>query len=829
MFEMNQTHPRQENKSLSEADQLKQDIYQHIRFNLGLDPEELSRYSCYMGLAFSIKDRLINQWIKTQKACRDTLSKRVFYLSLEFLPGRFLKNYLISLGLDEVARKVLSDLGFDLNILEEVEWDAGLGNGGLGRLASCYMDSIARLRLPGYGYGIRYDFGIFFQTLKNGYQQEKSDNWMRRGNPWEILRFEKIHRIRFYGRSEPYTDIHGRKRYRWVDTKDVMAMACDIMVPGFDDDFVTNMRLWTARSSRNLDLDFFNRGDYMGAVEAKVMSESISKVLYPSDEMETGKELRLKQQYFFVAATLRDILLEFKEDHQSFPVFSDWAAIQLNDTHPAIAIPELMRLFMDEEGLDWEESWSICEKTFAYTNHTVLPEALETWPVGLLSKILPRHMEIIYEINQRFLDTLKKRFPDEPDLPASLSIIQEGAVQQVRMAHLAINGSHCVNGVAALHSTILKTALFKDFNRIYPDRIKNITNGITPRRWLYQANPGLSALITSVLGPSWISDLDHLNGLIPFADDASFQSKWQKIKLDNKKQLARYALRKTGMGVNPTTLFDIHAKRMHEYKRQLLNILHVIWLYNCIRQNNDTDIHRTFFFAGKAAPAYFQAKLIIKLITSVSQTIGKDPRTRGKLSVLFLPNYCISQAEKLIPAADISEQISTAGLEASGTGNMKFALNGALTIGTLDGANVEIMEEVGQDNIFIFGLKADEVIKTRQDGYYPRKYYEGNLELKEIIDMIDSGYFSPEKPQLFKPLTRSLLDQGDYYLVLADFESYVNAQKRVATTYQDQEKWTRMSILNTANMGKFSSDRAVLEYANNIWGASPIPHHNKPD
>jgi starch phosphorylase len=454
----------------------------------------------------------------------------------------------------------------------------------------------------------------------------------------------------------------------------------------------------------------------------------------------------------------------------------------------------------------------------------VLPEALETWPVGLLSKLLPRHMEIIYEINRRFLEMLQKKYPDEPGLPAILSIIQEGAVQQIRMAHLAITGSHCVNGVAALHSTILKTALFKEFNRIYPGRIKNITNGITPRRWLYQANPDLSALISSVLGTDWISDLDHLKKLIPFADDPAFQSQWQQIKLANKKRLARYALRKTGMGVNPNTLFDVHAKRMHEYKRQLLNILHVIRLYNCIRQNIETDdIRRTFFFAGKAAPAYFQAKLIIKLITCVSQTISKDPRTRGKLSVLFLPNYCISQAEKLIPAADISEQISTAGLEASGTGNMKFALNGALTIGTLDGAYVEIMEEVGQDNIFIFGLTADAVIKTRQDGYDPRKYYEENPQLKEIIDMIDTGYFSPEEPQLFKPLVRSLLDQGDYYLVLADFADYVTAQKRVATAYQDKDQWTRMSILNTANMGKFSSDRAVLEYANTIWGASPVP------
>jgi len=823
---MNQNQTCDEKKSdpVSETDRLKQDIYHNIRFNLGLDPQEMNRYSCFMGLAYSIKDRLITQWIKTQKSCRDSMSKRVFYLSLEFLPGRFLKNYLISLGLEATARNVLFDLGFDLDDLEEEEWDHGLGNGGLGRLASCYMDSIARLRLPGYGYGIRYDFGIFYQVIKDGWQQEKSDNWMRRGNPWEIVRFENIYKIKFYGRSEPYTDIYGNKRYHWVDTQNIMAMACDIMVPGINDNFVTNMRLWTATSSRKLDLESFNRGDYMGAAAAKVLSESISKVLYPSDEIEKGKELRLKQQYFFVSATLQDIIKQYLADHQSFDRFSDWAAIQLNDTHPSIAIPELMRLLMDEKGLTWEKSWSICEKTFAYTNHTVLPEALETWPLSLISRLLPRHLELIYEINQRFLDNLKKSYPDRPELSARLSIIQEGDIQKVRMAHLAITGSHCVNGVAALHSNILKESLFKEFNQIYPGRIKNITNGITPRRWLYQSNPALSTLITSVIGPDWISSLDHLKNLIPLAKDPSFQAKWQKAKLENKKHLARYVLRKIGMEVNPDTLFDIHAKRMHEYKRQLLNILHVILLYNRIRQSNASpDTSRSFFFAGKAAPAYFQAKLIIKLITSVSQTINSDPTTRGKLSVTFLPNYCISQAEKLIPAADISEQISTAGLEASGTGNMKFALNGALTIGTLDGANVEIMEEVGKDNIFIFGLKADAVIKKRQEGYDPKKYYEENQDLKEIINMIDSGFFSPREPQLFKPIVQSLLDQGDYYLVLADFAAYVEAQQKVARTYQDQDQWTRMSILNTANMGKFSSDRSVLEYAQKIWKAIPLP------
>ncbi len=808
----------------TEADRLQQDICHHIRFNLGLDPEQMNRYTCYMGLAYSVKERLISQWIKTQKSCRDILSKRVFYLSLEFLPGRFLKNYLISLGMEALAREVLMNLGFDLDAIEEEEWDAGLGNGGLGRLASCYMDSIARLRLPGYGYGIRYDFGIFYQVLKEGFQQEKSDNWMRRGNPWEIIRFENIHRIKFYGRSEPYTDIHGNLRYRLADTEDVMAMACDILVPGIQDEFVTNMRLWTATSSREFDLAFFNRGDYIGAAEAKIMSESISKVLYPSDEMEKGKELRLKQQYFFVSATLQDILGQYLADHHAFDTFSDWAAIQLNDTHPSIAIPELMRLFMDEHGLAWDEAWSICQRTFAYTNHTVLPEALETWSISLLARLLPRHMEIIYEINQRFLNSLARDYPDEPGLSSRLSIIQEGDAKKIRMAHLAIIGSHSVNGVAALHSRIIKESLFQEFNRVYPSRIKNVTNGITPRRWLYQSNPDLSTLITSVIGPDWISDLDLLKGLVPYARDPAFVAQWQKVKLENKKRLSRYTLRKTGMGVNPLSLFDVHAKRIHEYKRQLLNILHVIGLYNQIRKNPDAwEVNRSFFFAGKAAPAYFQAKLIIKLITSVSEAISKDPLVRGKLSVIFLPNYCISQAEKLIPAADISEQISTAGLEASGTGNMKFALNGALTIGTLDGANVEIMEEVGEDNIFIFGLKADEVVTKRQQGYDPRKYYAENPELKQVIDMIESGYFSVQDPQLFHPIVRSLLDQGDYYLVLADFAAYAAAHQAVARAYQDQDQWTRMSILNTAHMGKFSSDRAVGEYAKDIWGATPLP------
>jgi len=800
-----------------ETASLKNDILRHIRFTLGNDPDKPDKFACFMGLAYSVRDRLIERWIKTQRSLYDTLSKRVYFLSLEFLPGRFLKNYLISLDMLEEARRTLQEMGIDLDELEEEEWDAGLGNGGLGRLASCYMDSMACQNLPGYGYGIRYDFGIFFQTLDNGYQLEQCDNWRRRGNPWEIQRRSHLQEIRFYGRSESYTDQEGRIRYRWVDGEVVMAMACDILIPGYGDDYVTNMRLWAAKSGREFNLKHFNQGDYIGAVEAKVFSETISKVLYPSDEAESGKELRLKQQYFFVAATLHDIIRRYKKQNRSFSDFPSFVAIQLNDTHPSIAIPELMRLLMDDEGLEWDDAWSICEETFAYTNHTVMPEALETWPVDLIGRLLPRHLEIIYEINQRFLDAVRKRFPDDPHLPERLSLIQEGTVRKVRMAHLALVGSHSVNGVADLHTRILKEGLFKDFDRIFPDRIKNVTNGITPRRWMHQA------LITSAIGFDWICDLRQLKKLIPYADDPGFRKAWIKTKQENKKRLARYILRKIGLGVDPETLFDVHVKRLHEYKRQLLNLLHVVTLYHRIRENPQADgVFRTVIFSGKAAPAYYQAKRIIKLINSVADVVNNDPEIRGKLRVLFLPNYCVSQAEKIIPAADVSEQISTAGMEASGTGNMKMALNGALTIGTLDGANVEIMEEVGRENIFIFGLTAEEVVALRNGGYDPKKHVENDPELEKVLDMIGSGFFSPDEPGRFAPIVRTLLDEGDYYLLLADYRSYVTAQEEVGRLFLNQDEWTRRSILNTAHMGKFSSDRAVLDYASNIWNVQPV-------
>ena len=803
---------------------LKDQIQRHIRFSMGRDPQKPNRHACFMGLAYSVRDRLADRWIRTQRSQYDTLAKRVYFLSLEFLPGRFLMNYLISLKMVDEARQTVEAMGFDLDELEEEEWDAGLGNGGLGRLASCYMDSMACLDLPGYGYGIRYDYGIFHQTIENGWQREQCDNWSRKGTPWEIRRSEYLAPVRFYGRTETYADAAGRHCHRWVDGELVMAMACDFLVPGYADDFVTNMRLWRAQSSREFNLDEFNQGDYIGAVEAKVLSETISSVLYPSDEMEQGRELRLKQQYFFVAATLADILRRYKKLNRNMSELPDFVAIQLNDTHPAIAIPELMRLLMDEAGLAWDQAWPICEKTFAYTNHTVLPEALETLPVDLLRRLLPRHMEIIFEINHRFLDSVKARQKTDEALLGRISLIAEGDHQRVRMAHLAIIGSHTVNGVAELHSQILKEGLFRDFDQLFAGRLTNVTNGITPRRWLAQANPPLAQLITDTIGPAWITDLDRLRQLESLAEDAAFRRRWIKTKRDNKKRLARYIQRKIGMGVDPDTLFSVQVKRIHEYKRQLLNVLHVITRYHRIRANPGAAVvPRTVIFAGKAAPAYHQAKRIIKLITAVAAKINSDPDVQGNLRVLFLPNYCVSQAEKIIPAADLSEQISTAGMEASGTGNMKMALNGALTIGTMDGATIEIMEEVGAENMFTFGLTAGQVTDRRSGNMDPRSCYDNDIELRQALDSVSRGDFSPEDPHLFSPIVASLLQKGDFYMVLADYRAYVTAQEAVDKLFLDKEEWARRSILNTARMGKFSSDRSVMEYATRIWNLKPLP------
>ncbi len=814
---------RRQEMEIAERGDLKEDIQRHIMTILGNDYAPPRRDTYYQGLAYSVRDRLVRLWLSGQRAYYNAMAKRVYYLSLEFLPGRFMMNYITNLKMKDECAGALSDSGFSLEQLEEEECDAGLGNGGLGRLASCFLDSMATLRIPAYGYGIRYDYGIFSQEIVDGQQVERPDNWVRYGCPWEFTRRGFLYRVNFYGRSERYIDDDGRERYRWVDGQSVMAMASDIIIPGYGNDNVINMRLWSALSSEEFDLGDFNRGDYMGSMEAKVLSENISKVLYPSDEVAQGRELRLKQQYFFVAATFQDIMRRFKKDHPSISEFPNRVAVQLNDTHPSIGIPELMRILLDDEGLAWEAAWDICVRTFAYTNHTVLPEALETWPVDLMARMLPRHMEIIFEINRRFLDEVDTKFPGDQGMLSRLSIIQEHPEKRVRMAHLAIVGSHTVNGVAELHSHILREDLFRDFNAIYHGRFTNVTNGITQRRWLLQANPALSELISSTIGDRWITELDRLEELIPFADDAAFREKWDVVKRRNKERLAAYIRQKTGVAVDPSSMFDIQVKRIHEYKRQLLNVLHVVTLYNRIRANPNGDhVPRTVIFAGKAAPSYAIAKLIIKLINSVADVVNSDSSLRGALKVVFLPNYCVSQAEKVMPGADLSEQISTAGMEASGTGNMKFALNGALTIGTLDGANIEIMEEVGRDNIFIFGKTIEEIRSLRATGYHPHRYYLTDSEMAAALDMIRNGHFSPDDRGRFGPIMRSLFDLGDRFFVLADYRNYIETQEEAGRTYLDRQAWLRRSIMNTACMGKFSSDRAIMEYAQRIWNVEPL-------
>ena len=684
-------------------------IRHHLVSFQGRDPLMAGNQDVYRALSYALRDMLMEKWINTQKTVYAQNKKRVYYLSLEFLVGRSLGNAIINMGLLGQVTEALEQLGYDLEELRECEEDAALGNGGLGRLASCFMDSIATMKIPAYGYGILYDFGLFTQTIVDGYQLERPDSWMRLGSPWIYERTSFMYPVHFYGRVSSGTDAEGNYRPQWVDTEVIMALACDMLVPGFNNDHVINMRLWKAKASRELDLSFFNAGDYISAVENKVRSETLSKVLYPSDDIREGQELRLKQQYFFVAATFHDVLRRYRKENETFNDFPNQVAVQLNDTHPAIAIPELMRILLDEEKLGWVESWDICVKTFAYTNHTLMPEALETWTVEMLSRVLPRHMEIIYEINRRFLEEVCERYPGNVRKLAEMSIIDENQPKRVRMANLAIIGSHSTNGVAALHTELLKQHLFHNFHEMYPTRINSKTNGITPRRWLLKCNPELSSFISEKIGHNWVTDLDQLRMLEPFHTDKEFCSQWQQIKLKNKNRLAALIEKHSDVVVDPTSMFDIHVKRIHEYKRQLLNVLHIIELYQRLITTPDVVIQaRTVIFAGKAAPSYHRAKLIIKLINSVAEVINNDPRVENRPKVVFIPNYNVSLAEIIIPAADLSEQISTAGTEASGTGNMKFALNGALTIGTLDGANIEIREEVGEENIFIFGMTAEE-------------------------------------------------------------------------------------------------------------------------
>jgi starch phosphorylase len=791
---------------------------EHLEFTLGKDKYTATQFDIYNALAYTVRDRMVDRWLDTQQAYYNEDPKRVYYLSMEFLMGRTLENSLINLGKFDEFREAMESLGYNFEWLINEEQEAGLGNGGLGRLAACFLDSMATMSIPAYGYGIRYEYGIFRQRIVDGAQVEIPDNWLRYRNPWEMDRQEHLHPVKFYGRVKTITDALGGTHSSWVDTEDVMAMAYDIPVPGYGTNTVNTMRLWSAKATREFDLDFFNVGNYIRAVEKKMMSENISKVLYPADDIPEGKELRLKQEYFLASATIYDVLYRFRKTHTDLELLPDKVAIQLNDTHPALAIPELMRVLIDHERMEWRDAWEITVRTFAYTNHTILPEALETWPVWFFEHILPRHLQIIYDINDHFLDEVRARFPGDTERLERLSLIEEHWERRIRMAHLAIVGSHSVNGVATLHSEILKNEVFRDFYEMYPERFNNKTNGITQRRWLKQANPLLSGLIDSAIGDGWTTDLYQLQRLRPLAENREFRLSWQEVKRQNKQRLAAYILHHNKLEVNIDSLFDCQVKRFHEYKRQLLNLLHVITLYNRIKEHPSLDIvQRTFIFSGKAAHSYFMAKLIIRLTNAVAEVVNNDPDVGARLKVVFLADYGVSLAEKIFPAADLSEQISTAGTEASGTGNMKLALNGALTIGTLDGSNIEIMEEVGPDNIFIFGMDAHEVTALRNRGYNPREYYNRLPALRKVLDMIAEGEFSPENRDLFKPIIDNLLNQGDRYMLLADYASYVNCQDEVGKLYCDSDEWARRAILNTAGMGKFSSDRTIAEYARDIW------------
>ncbi len=802
------------------TEKIRNEIIHHLLSFQGRDPERSGPSDICKALSYVVRDRMVEKWVATQKTYYAKRQKRVYYLSLEFLIGRSLYNSMINLGMIEEAKQAVGELGYELPEICAEEEEAALGNGGLGRLAACFMDSIATLKIPAYGYGIWYEYGLFYQQLVNGRQVESPDNWLRYGTAWAFDRRMPVFLVQFYGKVTSYQDRNGRYRAQWVNTKDVIAMPCDMLIPGYRNDHVINMRLWTARASRELDLGFFGRGDYIGAVESKVSSETISKVLYPPDHNLAGQELRLKQQYFFVAATFQDIMRRYKKKHTSFTRFPDRVAVQLNDTHPSIAIPELMRLLLDMEGIGWEKAWDITVRTFGYTNHTLMPEALEKWPVDLLGRVLPRHLEIIYEINRRFLEAVAQKYPRDVSKLRNMSLIEEGEVKKVRMANLAIVGSHSVNGVAKLHTELLQRRIFPDFNEFYPGRFNAKTNGITPRRWLLAANPELAELISQHLGSGWITDLDQLRGLEPLAEDETFVARWQAIKRANKTKLAECIRHDGGVEVDPDTMFDVQVKRIHEYKRQLLNALHLIYLYRRMVCNKDDNLApRTAIFAGKAAPTYWRAKLIIKLITSIAEVVNNDPRIDNQLRVVFLPNYNVSQAELIMPAADLSEQISTAGTEASGTGNMKFALNGALTIGTLDGANIEIREEVGAENFFLFGMTAKEAeYEHRHPSRTPQQVCERNEEIAAIIDSLRNGAFSKGDKTLFQPLVDSLMDVRDPYLLMLDFESYIECQRQVGRAYLDQAAWTRKAILNVARMGKFSTDRTIREYSEKIWG-----------
>ena len=802
---------------------LKRAFAENLFYVQGKFPAIATKNDFYMALAYTVRDRQLQRWINTiETYLKQKEPKVVCYLSAEFLLGPRLGNGLVNLGIWNEVRQAVEESGLDLKELLEQEAEPGLGNGGLGRLAACYMDSLSTLEIPAIGYGIRYEFGIFSQEIQDGWQIERADKWLRLGDPWELPRPESTVDVNFGGHTEAYTDDQGRYRVRWIPAEVVRGVPHDMAIVGYKVNTANTLRLWKAEARESFDFQEFNVGDYYGAVHDKVVTENITKVLYPNDEPIQGKQLRLEQQYFFVSCSLQDMIRIHLRIGGSLNNFHEAFAVQLNDTHPSIGVAELMRLLVDEHQMEWDLAWDITRKTFAYTNHTLLPEALEKWPIKLFGSLLPRHLEIIYEINRRFLDEIRLKYPNDASRIARMSLIDESGERYVRMAYLATVGSHAVNGVAELHSRLLKETTLHDFYELWPEKFLNVTNGVAPRRFVVASNPRFSSLVTGKIGDNWIKQLDDLRKLEPFAEDPGFRSEYQKIKLANKQDLAGYVQRETGATVNPESIFDVQVKRLHEYKRQHLNVLHIITLYNRIKHDPDIDIvPRTFIFGGKAAPGYFMAKLIIKLINSVGEVLDKDPDVRDRLKVVFLPNYNVKQAQRIYPAADLSEQISTAGYEASGTSNMKFAMNGALTIGTLDGANIEIRHEVGQENFFLFGLTAEEVREKRSSGYHPRDYYDSDPQLRGAIDLINSGHFSHGDANLFKPLVDSLM-KYDPYLLFADYQSYVNCQDQVSNAYKESGKWTQMSILNTARMGKFSSDRAIREYCSKIWNAKPV-------
>ena len=799
---------------------LKRDFEHHLKFTFAQDQFTTQPIDQYQALALTIRDRLVERWIKTQQTHHYQQVKRVYYLSLEFLMGRVLTNNIINLKIEDEVRQAVLEMGLDYDEIKDLERDMGLGNGGLGRLAACFLDSLATLQIPAFGYGIRYDYGIFKQVIRKGHQVEFPDDWLKWGNPWEIPRLRLGYLVPFGGRV-----VGGNKknRARWVETEPVVGIPYDVPIVGYGGHTVNTLRLWSAHAAENFDLGEFNKGDYGGAVQEKIKAENLTKVLYPNDVHYHGKELRLRQQFLFVSCSLQDILRRFKKGSRNWSSFPDKVAIQLNDTHPSLVVPELMRLLVDEEGLPWSQAWQLTVASTAYTNHTLMPEALEKWSLELMERLLPRHLQIIYHINQAMIDRILVEYPGDMDRVSRMSIIEEGPQKQVRMAHLAMFGSHSVNGVAQIHTQLLKQRVAPDFAAFLPDRFNSKTNGITQRRWLLGANPPLASLITETIGPDWITHLDSLENLVPLADDPGFQDRFRQVKHKAKCRLAAFIRKRWDWVIDPEALFDVHIKRLHEYKRQLMNAIHILMLYNRLKDDPGLDVQpRVFLFGAKAAAGYDMAKLIIKLIHDIAQKINGDSAVREKLQVLFLPNYGVTLAEEMIPATDVSEQISTAGTEASGTGNMKFMLNGALTVGTLDGANIEMAEAVGPENMFIFGLDADQAREFPKT-YHPKKQMQRHPELARALDMIFEGELNPGEPHLYHPIRRSLLEDGDRYLVLADLPDYSRAHKRVDKLYRDSSEWTRRGILNTAHSGRFSSDRTIGEYAREIWRVGPCP------